>query len=131
MNIVILIDKLEKEFESFTVHSELIAEITDIIGRSGNEKSFLSKLSNALKFLKRYGTLAHLQPTNQFEKLSGTTDLYSMHIQGKTFNVRILYSFANDGTILLHGFHEEENKRATDYTSAIPIAYERIKEMEE
>ena len=107
MNKVKLIAELQTLLNSFTVHENLIDELKKIIGHSGSEKSFLAKLKYGLTFLKQYGTRAHLQPTNQFEKLTGTIDLYSMHIQGKTFNVRILYSFLDDGTVLLHGFHED------------------------
>lgn len=130
MNRIKLLKELENSFESFIIHPELITDLTEIISNSGAEKSFLSKLKYALNFLKRYGITAHIQPTSQFEKLMETTDLFSMHIEGKAFNVRIIYSFADDGTILLHGFYERQGKRATDYSSAVPTAQRRKAEME-
>lgn len=131
MNKLKLLKELENEFAGFAVHPDLIPEITGIISKSGAEKAFLSKLRYALLFLKRFGITAHIQPTNQFEKLQETADLFSMHITGRTFNVRILYSFADDGTILLHGFYERQGKSVTDYTAAIPVALSRKAEMED
>lgn len=86
-------------------------------------------MSKNLKFLSRYGVLAHTQPTKDFESLVGVDNIYSMHIQGKTFNVRILYSFLDNGTILLYGFKEESGKRINDYSSAIQIAKKRYNEL--
>lgn len=130
MNKIKLIKELESNFDSFSVHPELVTDLISLLSRSGTEKSFLSKLKYALNFLKRFGVTAHMQPTDQFEKLLEASNLFSMHIEGKTFNIRILYSFADDGTILLHGFYERAGKQKTDYSTAIPIAQRRLAEME-
>lgn len=131
MNKLKLLQELSKRFENFKIHPDLVSDIQKIISESGNEKAFLSKLSFSLNFLKTYGREAHLQSTNQFEKLKKEPNLYSMHIQMNNFNIRILYSFLKDGTVLLHGFYERQGKFSTDYTPAIPVARKRYHDMEE
>lgn len=131
MNIVLMIQRLEDAFSEYTVHSDLIGDLVEIIKNSGNEKSFVAKLTTALLFLNKYGKTAHLQATNQFERLKGEDNMYSMHICTKSFNVRILYSFLSDDKILLHGFDEKSGKKITDYSHALPVAKRRFKEIVE
>ncbi len=125
MNIIKLQNELLTKFKDFEVHPDLIEDILNILSKSGNEKAFFSKLIINLKFLKKYGMNAHIQPSNQFELLKDTENMYSMHIKGKTFNIRILYSFLSNGTVLLHGFYERSGKGVTNYSKAIPIAEKR------
>lgn len=122
MNIIKLNNELEVHFKDFKVHPDLIKEVSQILEKTGERKAFLSKFINNLKFLKNYGELAHIQSTDKFEKLKQAENMYSMHIKGKTFNVRILYSFLANGTILLHGFDEKSGKKVTNYSKAVPIA---------
>lgn len=66
--------------------------------------------------------------TEHFEKLTDCPDVYSMKIKRKGCNLRILFSYARNGSILLHSFIEESGKRKTDYSSHTPIARRRLKE---
>lgn len=131
MNIIKLINELNNQFSNFQVHPDLITDLIGIIGQSGNEKAFTAKLKSNLNFLNEFGIHAHIQSTNQFEKIKDYDNMYSMHIQNNTFNVRILYSFMSDGTILLHGFDEKSGKKTTDYTHAVPIAIARLRDYSE
>jgi hypothetical protein len=54
-----------------------------------------------------------------------------MHIESKNFNIRILYSYFDNGEILLHCFYEKEGKSVTEYSTHVPIAISRRNEMEE
>lgn len=128
MNIIKLKDELEVHFKDFKIHPKLVNEISQTLEKTGERKAFLSKFINNLNFLKSYGELAHIQSTDKFEKLKNAENMYSMHIKGKTFNVRVLYSFLSNGTILLHGFDEKSGKKVTDYSKAIPIAEKRLDE---
>lgn len=129
MNIVLMIHSLEDAFSEYTVHSDLIKDLISILKNSGNEKSFIAKLTTSLWFLSEYGKTAHLQPTKQFEKIKDVDNMYSMHICTKNYNVRILYSFLSDDKILLHGFDEKSGKRITDYSHALPVAKNRLNEI--
>lgn len=130
MNKIILINELFQKFEDFKTCPEFINEVVERFVGSGYEKRFLAKLTKGLNFLKNYGDKAHIQPTDQFEYLKESNNLYSMHIEGKGFNFRILYSFLPSGTILIHGFEEKSGKKVTSYEKAIPIASKRLKDYE-
>ena len=66
----------------------------------------------------------------EFENIGG--GLYSMHLAGKGFNLRILYAFlANQSPVLLLAFHERAGKRKTDYSGYIPQAAERLRQKKE
>lgn len=130
MNKLKLLQELSERFDDFKMHPDLVTDIIGILSNSGKEKSFLLKLTNALSFLQTFGKEAHLQPTKQFENLKNESNMYSMHIQGSGYNVRILYSFLDNGSVLLHGFYERQGKAATDYSLAIVIAKKRYKDME-
>ena len=129
MNKLKLFKEFERQFRDFKIHPDLITDLINILNKSGNEVEFLNKLKKRLSLLITYGHKTHILATNQFESLIGTQNMYCMHIQGKSFNVRILYSFLEDGTVLLHGFYEQEGKNITDYSSAIPIAKKRFKDI--
>ncbi len=131
MNKLKLLKELTNSLENFKIHPDLINDIIAISSQSGSEIQLLKKLNSALNFLKKFGNKAHLQPTNQFEKLKKENNMYSMHLQGNNFNIRILYSFLSDGTVLLHGFYEREGKAVTNYSSATKIARNRLNEMED
>lgn len=131
MNKLKLLKEFENQFSDFEIHPDLIIDLISIINKSGNEIDFLNKLKKRLNLLKTYSYNTHILTTNQFERLTGVINMYSMHIQGKNYNVRIIYSFLKNGTVLLHGFYEQEDKNITDYSSAIPIAKKRFKDMEE
>lgn len=133
MNIIKLTTELKNKLNNydFVIHPDLVSDLVDVLRNSGNEKAFLSMFLKNLDFLKEYGINAHIQPTNQFEKLKNSPNMFSMHIQRKGFNIRILYSFLPDNTILLHGFYEREGKGKTDYSNSIKIAEERFKEYSE
>ncbi len=130
MNIIKLTTELKNKLYSygFVIHPDLVSDLVDVLRNSGNEKAFLSMFFKNLDFLKEYGIYAHIQSTKQFEKLKNSSNIFSMHIQRKGFNIRILYSFLPDNTILLHGFYEREGKRNTDYSKPIILAEERLKE---
>lgn len=67
----------------------------------------------------------------QIEKLKNSSDLYSMHLESKNFNYRILFSFMENGETLLHLFYERQGKRHTDYSRHTPIAQIRLQELKE
>lgn len=111
---------------TFRCHASLFGDIVDIIARSGYERSFFALLIVQLRILAAQGQNAIQFPG--FERLKHAEgELYSMHLDGRDFNLRILYSFLPDHTpVLLTTFFERAGKRTSDYTPYIPAAKERL-----
>ncbi|WP_370812706.1 hypothetical protein [Butyricicoccus pullicaecorum] len=113
---------LAESLDNIQVDRALLSELLKLLKQSGQEKQFLTILSKRLKFLQSQGTQATQH--EEFERLED--NIYSMHIACKQLNIRILYSFLNDGTVLLHAFYERAGKRHTDYTGTIALARARL-----
>jgi hypothetical protein len=122
MNIRDLLEFLQI-LDSYVKHTRLDSDLTDIIVGSGYELKFFTLLVVRLKFLYEQGIDAIKH--QEFEALGN--GLFSMHLSGKGFNVRILYAFLPDRRpALLLGFHERAGKRKTDYTSYLEPAKQRL-----
>jgi len=92
-------------------HPDVGVEITDLILHSGHEREFFKLFKTRLdqaKLLKHEVTYL-----NEFEKLGGYPNLYSMHLESDNFNLRILYSYNYTYELLLHCFYEREGKSQT------------------
>ena len=112
-------------FPDFVVHDSFIAELSALIANSGIEKKFFNLLLVRLKFLSERGPNAI--SLKEFELLKDASNIYSMHLSGSGFNIRILYSFLPDSrAILLNAFYKRSGKRKTDYSQQIPIAVQRL-----
>lgn len=122
------LQELSEHLSGFFVHEGLIPEIMSIIRKSGQGKNFFKIFYRRLDFLKSHGKTAQ-EYHEEFERINA--EIYSMHIASKFFNVRILYSFLDDGTILLRAFEEAGGKRSTDYTHQIPLAEDRLQIIKE
>ena len=65
--------------------------------------------------------------SKEFESIGN--GLFSMHLTGSGYNIRVLYSFLqNQQPILLSSFYERGGKRNTDYTKYIEPAKARLEE---
>lgn len=115
------------QFPHIKYKDELIQDIcsNNIFG-SGMEAKFLLLLLTRLKQLDAFGYQAITAVRNGFEKLTGAPGIYSMHIDLKNLNYRILYSIDDKDHILLLGFNEKAGKRVSDYTKPISIAKQRL-----
>ncbi len=109
-------------------HNGLVSDLLGLLAKSGQESKFLSALLTALRILCADGADAVYVRPGQFEKLSYEKDLYSMHVNTKQVNCRILYTFSSDKPVLLYGFFEKQGHRKTDYSSATKVARSRMKE---
>lgn len=111
----------------FWIHHALIDELVQIVAKTGYEAKFFNLLLARLKYLQEYGAKAI--EYKEFEILTDAKGLYSMHLSGTGFNVRVLYSFSPEQIpVLLVGFYKKSGKKKTDYTSFIPIAQQRLSE---
>lgn len=131
MNKESLLKQLIESLGTASIHESLINEIASLILRSGYEDRFLRLLSTRLKLLSQYKENAVQVLPDQYERLShGSGELYSMHLTGKGFNVRILYAFHPEHSqILLLAFSEKSGKKVTEYSSFIPVALSRLEEI--
>lgn len=126
MNRDSILSYLEEYLGTFRCHTNLFDDIVDIIARSGYERSFFALLVVQLRILAAQGQNAIQFPGFERLKHAGG-ELYSMHLDGRDFNLRILYSFLPDHTpVLLTTFFERGGKRTSDYTPYIPAAKERL-----
>ena len=114
---------------SFTIHESLIADLVAILARSGKEEKFLSTFLARVKYL--LDVRKNAVKNKEYEPLSHTNaGLYSMHVDIRDYNIRILYAFLpDDAPVLLLGFYEKAGKRRTDYTPHIPKAEQRLTEI--
>lgn len=117
---------LEEYLGTFRCHASLFSEIAGIVARSGYERAFFVLLIAQLGILAAQGADAIRFPGFERLKHSGG-ELYSMHLDGRDFNLRIVYSFLPDrAPVLLTAFFERGGKRTSDYTPYIPTAKERL-----
>lgn len=114
---------LMSALSSIQVADELIPELIALLAGTGSENSIFNLLLMRLSFLQNLGAKAVQH--KEFEAIGN--GLYSMHLTGKGFNIRILYSFLPDRSpILLCAFYERGGKRKTDYTPYKGSALSRL-----
>ena len=123
-----LLELLKNYFSQLYHHPRLQKDLLDLLARSGLEKDVLLVL---LMQLSKYDDLgrAQAEQLHDFEPIDQR--LYSMHVsKGNKFNIRILYAYLDDNKqrVLLHAFWE---RTSSDYQKAIPVAYSRLRELEE
>ena len=122
--------QIEDTLNGVLYHDDIIDEIFDLVIGSGIEKPFFKKLITNIELVKSLG--ARVVETKNFEKLKDAEDLYSMKFKGKNMNLRMLFSYdVESSTIMLHCFYEREDSGKDRYSSHIPIAIKRKKEMVE
>lgn len=121
---------IETILQSFNIlyHDALLDDIENMLSKSGNELKFYSLFLSRITMLEQSGYNLIISPNKNFEHLTNEENLYSIHINIKKNAYRILFSFLNDGTLLLTGFTERSGKKNTDYTNAKSIARQRLYE---
>lgn len=121
--------KLQQLIEKFRVHCKCIDDIVELIDSTGSDERFLNELSKNLKILDMLGKRA-VQSKN-FEILKATSGIYSMKCRGKNINIRILYTFdSGERPVMLLAFYERDDSGKNTYRTHIPVAIERMREME-
>nr|DAY52827.1 MAG TPA: protein of unknown function DUF891 [Caudoviricetes sp.] len=119
---------LQDYFASIDASEELLPELLALIAESGVEDAVFRLILLRLRILLALGVSATQH--KEFEPIK--SGLYSMHLAGKGFNIRILYSFLpNRKPVLLLAFYEREGKRKTDYTPYIDPALSRLQRFKE
>ena len=123
MNREQLLRELQDVFSRISIDPLLIKELIRLIVGSGFEQKFLALFRTRILRLLECGVGAISD--KEFESIG--QGLFSMHLTGSGFNIRILYSFLPDQTpMLLLAFYERAGKRKTNYTPHIVPALDRL-----
>jgi Uncharacterized protein conserved in bacteria len=123
-----VITRLTKILYGILFHDLFLSEIVNLIFASGFEEKVFTLLIARLRLLSTRG--AAVTQAKEFESIG--SGLYSMHLAGKGFNLRILFSFLpNRQPVLLLAFHEREGKKKTDYSTYLDPALSRFDEKKE
>lgn len=126
MNKNSVLEWLRMYLSDILCHSEFIPGLLSLITGSGFEEKFFRLLVARLQMLSSRGAKAVI--AKEFESIGG--GLFSMHLSGRGFNIRILYGFLpNQQPVLLSSFHERAGKKVTDYSAYIPEAQARLEQM--
>lgn len=125
MNRDSVLEFLLKVLGPIAIAPQLIKEILDLISGTGIEAKFFAVLIARLDTLKSNGASA--VKYKEFEPVKNGSGLFSMHVTGKGFNIRVLYSFLpSRQPALLLAFYEREGKKKTDYSGYIAPANSRM-----
>lgn len=123
MNTELILKLLNRLLGSIRFFDGFVAEFCRLIAGAGVEERVIALLTTRLRQLGQLG----LQATRleEFEPIEG--GVYSMHLSGRNFNLRILYGFLpNREPVLLLPFYERGGKRKTDYTQHLGTAKARL-----
>ena len=118
--------------DGFVFHSSFIFEFKGILLKNaqGAEKEVFNLLVKQLSFVNALGIRVDCADGN--EKLKGMKfeeEYYSLHIQNKTVNIRLLMTFKNEVPMFLAAFNEKEGKKTTDYSQWERVIKERSKQI--
>ncbi len=125
---------LSKIIESTYQHEKFVKEIEKIIyGKSGAEGAIFQDIFTQLKMLDLLGP--GINKYNSNEILKNANGIYSLHIQRKEYNIRLLLKFFYNGKVnipcFLVAFEEDGTGRKdkSGYSSNIEVANKRFEEM--
>lgn len=113
---------------SIEASDALVSELVELVAGTGNELAVFRIFAFRMNMLQTLGASAVRH--KEFEAIGD--GLYSMHLTGKGFNIRILYSFLpNRQPVLLLAFYERGGKSKTDYTPYLAPACSRLNRFKE
>jgi len=123
---------LDEYGDGFVFYSSFICEFKEILLKNaqGAEKEVFNLLVKQLSFVNALGIRVDCADGN--EKLKGMKseeEYYSLHIQNKTVNIRLLMTFKNEVPMFLAAFNEKEGKKTTDYSQWERVIKERSKQI--
>lgn len=128
MNKSSVLDNLICLLRGIIFHDTFLSELLNLVAEKGFEKQVFKLLTKQLLLLNSRGVM--VTNTKEFENIG--SGLFSMHLTGSGFNLRILFAFLpNSQPVLLLAFHERAGKRKTDYSSYLEPALSRLAEKKE
>ena len=114
---------------NYIFHKEFIKELVNIATSVSYQDVFLSQLVTILRNVREYKHRIYTIDSHEHLKWKNTS-LYSLHMQSKNYNVRLLISFDDDkNPLFLSAFYERSGKKKTGYEAYTPTANARRNEM--
>lgn len=108
--------------DSFIFHDLFVEEFVASVTNSGEEKLIINQFIRKLSLIK---SLDNLNCGVRWLELLKSCGLYSLHIDTKSKNFRLLFSVEKNGKIFLRLFDEKSGKKQTSYAKNIEIALDR------
>lgn len=127
----LLKENLEKYLpDGFKFHERFMVEFKQLLeDAKGNEKEIFSLLIKQMNFVKVLGKKVDQANGNEIIKYLNE-DYYSLHLQGKNFNLRLLMAFdEEENPVFLVAFYERSGKKASDYTKWKKVLRQRLQEV--
>lgn len=131
-----LIEYLQDYSENsvFYFHKKFVEELGNIIQKNavGYEKEVFNIMIKQFSFVKTMGNRVNEVDSNEILNSTGKDkDYYSLHIQNKIVNIRMLMTFSNENCpMFLAAFFEKAGKRVSDYSQWLMVIKERYEQME-
>ena len=117
-------DLLQKTFgDRFEFHPKFYEEFTELIKNSGQEAQIIREFINKLNAIIELGDKDY--GTKWLERLKKYDNMYSLHVDTRTQNYRLLFSKQSNKKYFLHTFFERSGKGATSYDKHVQIAIQR------
>lgn len=128
MNRESVIARLSKMLNGIVFHDLFLSELLNLISGTGFEEKVFGLLLSRLLVLNAHGIM--VTRIKEFENIGN--GIFSMHLSGKGFNLRVLFAFLpNAQPVLLLAFHEREGKKKTNYSTYLEPALSRFNEKKE
>lgn len=108
--------------DKFIFHDFFVEEFVMSISNTGEESIILNQFIRRLKVILE---LDNLNCRIKWLELLKNCGLYSLHIDTKSKNFRLLFSVESNGKIFLRLFDEKAGKKRTSYDNNIKIALDR------
>ena len=123
-----VIKRLGYLLKGIVFHDAFFSELLNLISGHGFEEKVFKLLLARLIALNSYGVM--VTAIKEFENIGD--GLFSMHLSGRGFNLRILFAFLpNAQPVLLVAFYERQGKGKTDYSTYLKPALSRLNEKKE
>lgn len=124
MEILDLKTLLFNEFgNTFEFHPEFYKEFVELTSASGAERQLVKQFITRLHAIIALGNIDF--GTKWLEHLKEYDNMYSLHLDSKSQNFRLLFSKKSNGKYFLRMFYERSGKKVTSYAPNVKIAIER------
>jgi hypothetical protein len=109
---------------------------TLFLKHKGQEKELFRRLAKSSNNITKYKDEVHLAIPKENEilrhlRIGNSQQVYSFHVQGSRFNLRILGTFYKNNVYMLTAFEEKQGKRRTDYSGNTNELESVFKEMQD
>ena len=113
---------------NFYFHQVFLTEFIKLANKVSYQENFLTQFVTALTNIREY--TYNIYKVDSHEHLINTP-FYSIHLQCKNYNIRLLISFSKrTEPIFLVAFYERAGKNNTGYSKAISCAKIRLQNFE-